>query len=71
MPTLTSPLVLSVRFLIIFMQLIDRDKTVLRRFKPNSCSFLIGEQPNPLNRLQLKNKKSRHRGAKHSHRSGL
>jgi len=68
MPTLTNPLVLGIKSIFILLQLIDRDKTVLRRFKPNSCSFLIGEQPNPSNRFQLENKKSRHRGAKHFHR---
>jgi len=25
----------------------DRNHTVSRRIKPSSCSFLIGEQPNP------------------------
>jgi hypothetical protein len=42
----------------------DRDQTVSRRSKPNSCSALIGEQPNPWNLLQLQDAKSRHRGAK-------
>ena len=31
----------------------DRDQTVLRRSKLRSCTALLGEQPNPWNRLQL------------------
>jgi len=33
---------------------LDRNKTDSRRFKPNSCIILIGEQPNPLQRLHHK-----------------
>src|SRR5512138_1751721 len=42
----------------------DRDRTVSRRSKPSSRTALIGEQPNPWNRLQLQDAMSRHRGAK-------
>jgi len=51
--------------------MVDRDRTVLQRSKPSSCSALMGEQPNPWIRLQIQDAKSRHRGAKHSHRYGL
>ena len=43
---------------------VDRDQTVSRRFKPSSRTTLMGEQPNPWNRLQLQDVMSRHRGAK-------
>ncbi len=33
------------------------------RSEPSSRNFLIGEQPNPWNLLQLQDKLSRHRGA--------
>jgi len=46
----------------------DRDQTVSRRSKPNSCSTLIGEQPNPWGHLQSQDVKSRHRGAKRPRR---
>jgi hypothetical protein len=39
----------------------DRNRTVSRRSKPNSRTTLIGEQPNPWNRLQLQDVMSRHR----------
>ena len=42
----------------------DRDQTVSRRFKPSSRTALIGEQPNPWDRLQPQDAMSRHRGAK-------
>ena len=41
----------------------DRDQTVSRRFEPSSRNTLMGEQPNPWNRLQLQDVMSRHRGA--------
>ena len=50
---------------------VDRDQTVSRRFKPNSCTTLIGEQPNPWNLLQLQDVISRHRGAKRLRRYEL
>ena len=43
---------------------LDRNKTGLRRFKPNSCVILLGEQPNPLQLLHRKDITSRHRGDK-------
>jgi hypothetical protein len=42
----------------------DRDRTVSRRSKPSSRTTLIGEQPNPWDRLQPQDVMSRHRGAK-------
>ena len=48
----------------------DRDRPDSRRSKPNSRTALIGEQPNPWNRLQLQDAKSRHRGAKPPRRYG-
>ena len=50
---------------------VDRNRTVLRRSKPNSRTTLIGEQPNPWNLLQLQDVMSRHRGAKRPRRYGL
>lgn len=44
--------------------MIDRDQSVSQRSKPNSRTLLIGEQPNPWNHLQLRDRISRHRGAK-------
>ena len=44
---------------------LDRNQTVLQRFKPNSRTHLINEQFNLLNRLQFKDWMSRHRGDKH------
>ena len=40
------------------------------RFEPNSRTFLIGEQPNPWNLLQLRDVISRHRGAELRRRYG-
>ena len=42
----------------------DRDRTVSRRSKPSSRTTLIGEQPNPWDRIQPQDATSRHRGAK-------
>lgn len=44
--------------------MVDRDRTDLRRSKPNSRTALTGEQPDPWNPLQLQAATSRHRGAK-------
>src|SRR3990172_7729534 len=49
----------------------DRDRTVSRRSKPSSRTALMGEQPNPWDRLQPQDATSRHRGAKPSRRYGL
>jgi hypothetical protein len=42
----------------------DRDQPVSRRFEPSSRAALIGEQPNPWDRLQPQDATGRHRGAK-------
>ena len=47
------------------------DQTVLRRSEPNSRSALMGEQPNPWDKLPPQVAKSRHRGAKPSRRCEL
>ena len=49
----------------------DRDRTVSRRSKPSSRTALIGEQPNPWDRLQPQDAMSRHRGAKPPRRCEL
>src|SRR5574344_2278912 len=49
----------------------DRDQTVSRRFEPSSRTTLMGEQPNPWNRLPLQDAMSRHRGAKPPRRCEL
>src|ERR1700755_171724 len=49
----------------------DRDRTVSRRSKPSSRTALMGEQPNPWDRLQPQDATSRHRGAQPSRRYGL
>src|SRR6187397_119640 len=49
----------------------DRDQTVSRRFVPSSRTALIGEQPNPWDRLQPQDAMSRHRGAKPRRRCEL
>ena len=54
----------KVRFFQFSSFMADRDQTVLQRFKPNSRTTFIGEQPNPWNLVQLQDVMSRHRGAK-------
>ena len=49
----------------------DRDRTVSRRSEPSSRTALIGEQPNPWDRIQPQDAMSRHRGAKPPRRCGL
>src|SRR5690625_2882147 len=49
----------------------DRDRTVSRRSKPSSRTALMGEQPNPWDRLQPQDATRRHRGAKPCRRYGL
>ena len=39
----------------------DRDRTVSRRSEPSSRTALMGEQPNPWDRLQPQDAMSRHR----------
>ena len=49
----------------------DRDRPVSRRSKPSSRTALIGEQPNPWERLHPQDAMSRHRGAKPPRRCEL
>ena len=49
----------------------DRDRPDSRRSEPSSRTTLIGEQPNPWDRLQPQDVMSRHRGAKPRRRYGL
>src|SRR5699024_4334408 len=49
----------------------DRDRTVSRRSEPSSRTALMGEQPNPRDRLQPQDAMSRHRGAKPPRRCEL
>ena len=49
----------------------DRDRTVSRRSEPSSRATLIGEQPNPWDRIQPQDVTSRHRGAKPPRRCEL
>jgi hypothetical protein len=49
----------------------DRDRTVSRRSEPSSRAALMGEQPNPWDRLQPQDATSRHRGAKPRRRCEL
>ena len=48
----------------------DRDRPGSRRSEPSSRTTLIGEQPNPWDRLQPQDVMSRHRGAKPPRRYG-
>ena len=59
-----GPLVLRTALLNFPTPTTDRNRTVSRRSEPSSRTILIGEQPNPWNRLQLQDMMSRHRGAK-------
>ena len=65
-----GPLVLRTALLKFPAPVIDRDRTVSRRSEPSSRTTLMGEQPNPWNRLQLQDAMSRHRGAKPPRRCG-
>ena len=49
----------------------DKDQTVSRRSEPSSRTALMGEQPNPWDRLQPQVAMSRHRGAKPPRRCEL
>ena len=49
----------------------DRERTVSRRSEPSSRTALMGEQPNPWDRIQPQDAMSRHRGAKPPRRCGL
>ena len=48
----------------------DRDRPGSRRSEPSSRATLMGEQPNPWDRLQPQDVTSRHRGAKPHRRYG-
>jgi hypothetical protein len=56
-----GPLVLGTAFLKSPTAATDRDRTVSRRSKPSSRTALMGEQPNPWDRLQPQDATSRHR----------
>src|SRR2546423_12617457 len=66
-----NPLVLELFFLKNPTPTTDRDRPDSRRSEPNSRTALIGEQPNPWDRLQPQDAMSRHRGAKPPRRYGL
>src|ERR1700749_380614 len=66
-----GPLVLGTALLKTPTRAADRDRTVSRRSKPSSRTALMGEQPDPWDRLQPQDATSRHRGAKPSRRYGL
>ena len=61
---LQGPLVLKKDPLKIPTPTADRDRPGSRRSEPNSRTALIGEQPNPWDRLQPQDAMGRHRGAK-------
>src|SRR5919108_2355048 len=66
-----GPLVLEMTALNLPTPTTDRDRTVSRRSEPSSRAALMGEQPNPWDRLQPQDATSRHRGAKPGRRCGL
>ena len=51
-------------------RLASNSKSLSRRFEPSSRNTLIGEQPNPWERLHPQDVLSRHRGAEQSRRYG-
>jgi len=65
-----SPLVLRRNPLKLATPTADRDRPGSRRSEPSSRTTLIGEQPNPWDRLQPQDVMSRHRGAKPLRRYG-
>ena len=67
----SGPLVLGTAPLKQPTPMADRDRTVSRRSEPSSRTALMGEQPNPWDRLQPQDAMSRHRGAKPRRRYGL
>ena len=68
---LPGPLVLRKHPLNSNTLMTDRSRTVLRRSEPSSRTALIGEQPNPWDRVQPQDAMSRHRGAKRRRRYEL
>jgi hypothetical protein len=67
---LPNPLVLRKTPLKCAAPTTDRDRPGSRRSEPSSRTALIGEQPNPWDRLQPQDAMSRHRGAKPLRRYG-
>ena len=67
---LPNPLVLRKSPLNIPTPTADRDRPGSRRSEPSSRTTLMGEQPNPWDRLQPQDVMSRHRGAKPLRRYG-
>ena len=67
----SGPLVLGAAPLKFPTPATDRDRTVSRRSEPSSRAALMGEQPNPWDRLQPQDAMSRHRGAKPPRRCEL
>src|SRR5208337_2968825 len=67
---LLGPLVLKKVPLKIPAPTADRDRPGSRRSEPSSRTALIGEQPNPWDRLQPQDAMGRHRGAKPPRRYG-
>ena len=65
-----GPLVLGTAPVMTPTPTMDRDRTVSRRSEPSSRAALIGEQPNPWDRIQPQDATSRHRGAKRPRRCG-
>ena len=65
-----NPLVLGKNPVNIAAPTADRDRPGSRRSEPSSRSALMGEQPNPWDRLQPQDAMSRHRGAKPLRRYG-
>ena len=61
---LLGPLVLKKAPLKTPAPMADRDRPGSRRSEPSSRTTLIGEQPNPWDRLQPQDVMGRHRGAK-------
>ena len=65
-----NPLVLKLTPLKLGTPTADRDRPGSRRSEPSSRTTLMGEQPNPWDRLQPQDVMSRHRGAKPHRRYG-
>ena len=68
---LPNPLVLGKIPLKIATPTADRDRPGSRRSEPSSRTTLMGEQPNPWDRLQPQDVTSRHRGAEPPRRCEL
>jgi hypothetical protein len=66
-----GPLVLGTALLKFLAPTADRDRPVSRRSEPSSRTALMGEQPNPWDRMQPQDAMSRHRGAERGRRYGL